>query len=148
MQEDLLLGKTKPAAERCEWDTRWGEGTVKQLGSEKDLKMLCEELICVCPQREGHLEVCSKGNVFSPLEFTGESMMVKGGWHHHQVKEKAFGPFSLNLVSRFSTYQKIANRKGRRQRESTGNTPSSLEVLLTKAWVMLRAKQEERLTTD
>lgn len=105
MQEDLLLGKTKPAAERCEWDTRRGEGAVKQLGSEEDLKMLCKELIHVFHQREWHLEVCSKGNVFSPFEFTGESMMVKGGWHHHQVKEKTFGPFSLNLVSGFSTYQ-------------------------------------------
>lgn len=53
MQEDLLLGKTKPAAERCEWDTRWGEGTVKQLGSEKDLKMLCEELISYVLNEKG-----------------------------------------------------------------------------------------------
>ena len=67
--------------------------------------MLCKELMRVFHQREWHSEVCSQGHVFSPFEFTGESMTVKALWHHHQAKEKAFGPFSLNLVSRFSTYR-------------------------------------------
>ena len=48
------------------------------------------------------------------------------------------------------TDRRIANGKGRGRCESIGNTPSSLDVLPTKAWVMLKAKWEETLqmTTD